>query len=159
MDIASITAAYEGLRAGKGILKSLYELKIDADAKARVDDVLLKLGDAQDALFSMREELFRLQTDNQELKEKISKSRDWEAKLAEYKLVKTEGGAVAYEFLGEPMHYACPNCISGEKLQILQTNRTLSGKYRCVACSAEYPIEPKRPRPPAPRLNYPGRDR
>ena len=54
MDIAIIAAAYEGLKAGKSILKSLYEIKIDADSKEKIDEVMLKLGEAQENVLSMR---------------------------------------------------------------------------------------------------------
>lgn len=142
MDITAITSAYEGLKVGKGILKSLYDIKVESDVKDRVDDVLSKLGDAQDALFLMREELFKLQEENKNLRESQNNTKKWEEKIAEYELSSTEGGAVVYRYKGEPQHYACPSCTSLNKIEILQDNRTKSGKYRCVGCSAEFPIKP-----------------
>ena len=143
MDMATITTAYEGLKIGKGLLKGLLDIKVEAEAKERVDEVLAKLGDAQDTLFTMREELFRLQAENQELHGKIKETEKWEAKLAEYVLAKTTGGAVVYEYKAEPHHFACPSCIENKSIQILQDNRTVSGKYRCVSCGAEFPIKPR----------------
>ena len=105
MEIATITAAYEGLKAGKEILKSIYDSKVDADAKEKIDVVMLKLGDTQDTLFSMREELFSLQSDNEALKKKIAETESWDNKLNEYELTKTSGGAVVYKFNGTPDHY------------------------------------------------------
>lgn len=148
MDIATITAAYEGLKIGKNVLTSLYDLKIEADARKKVDVVMSKLGDAQDALFSMREELFNLQSQNADLKKSIAESESWDKKLAEYTLSKTPGGAVVYMFNGSPDHYACPSCVTKKTIQILQDNRTYSGKYRCVSCSAEFPINPQTTPPP-----------
>ncbi len=142
MDIASITAGYQGLKIGKDILKSLYETKVAADAKEKIDEVMSKLGEAQDILFSMREELFRLQSKNEELKMKISETESWENKLTNYELTKTEGGAVVHKYIGEPEHYICTSCVSNRSIQILQDNRTMSGKFRCVACKAEFPIKP-----------------
>ena len=146
MDIATITAAYESLKAGKSILKSIYETKIEADAKDKIDEVMSKLGEAQDTLFSMREELFRLQSDNESLKKKISESESWDNKLSQYELTETSGGAVVYKFTGTPEHFICPSCISKKSIEILQDNRTYTGKYRCVACKAEFPIDPSQPR-------------
>ena len=144
MDIASITAGYQGLKIGKDILKSLYETKVTADAKEQIDEVMSKLGEAQDILFSMREELFRLQSENDELKKKISEAESWENKLSNYELTKTDGGAVVYKYTDEPEHYICTSCVSNKSIQILQDNRTMSGKFRCVACKAEFPVNPSR---------------
>ena len=143
MDIASIASAYEGLKLGKSILKAIYESKVEADAKEKIDEVMSKLGEAQDTLFSMREELFRLQSDNESLKKKISEADDWNSKQSQYELTETSGGAVVYEFKGTPKHFICPSCFSKKTVEILQDNRTLSGKYRCVACKAEFPVNPR----------------
>ena len=142
MDMSTITAAYEGLKVGKSLLQGLFDIKIEAEAKQRVGEVMSKLGDAQDALFSMREELFTLQTENKKLRDQVAESENWNEILSQYELVKSSGGAVVFKFKGEPGHYACPSCISVKSIQILQDNRTMSGKYRCVKCGAEYPINP-----------------
>jgi predicted RNA-binding Zn-ribbon protein involved in translation (DUF1610 family) len=102
-----------------------------------------KLGEAQDTLFSMREELFSLQTENETLKKAASETETWESKFSQYELHKTAGGAVVYLFNAEPQHYACPSCIENKSIHILQDNRTMSGKFRCVSCEAEYPIKQK----------------
>lgn len=143
MDIATVTTAYEGLKAGKSILQSLYKTKVKADAKEKIDDVMSKLGEAQDTLFSMREELFRLQADNETLKSEILELELWDNKLSQYELTKTAGGAIVYKFIGTPEHFICPSCVSKKKIEILQDNRTFSGEYRCVSCDAEFPINPR----------------
>lgn len=61
MDLASIDATYEGLKIGKDILKSLFDSKVDEAAKEKKRVALFQFGDAQDTLFSVREELFKLQ--------------------------------------------------------------------------------------------------
>jgi len=143
MDIASITAAYEGLKVGKNILQSLHKIKVESEAKERVNEVMSKLGEAQDTLFTMREELFKLQSENESLKKIISESENWDKKISEYELIKTSGGAVVYKYKKEPEHYVCPSCVSKNIIEILQDNRTISGKFRCVGCKSEYPINPK----------------
>ncbi|WP_022951962.1 hypothetical protein [Leucothrix mucor] len=144
MDFSSITAAYEGLKTGKAILQSIYDMKIEAETKERVDEVMSKLGEAQDTLFVMREELFRLQTKNAELMTSISQADDWEKRISQYLLAETSGGAVVYKYSGTPEHYACPSCAGKRVIEILQDNRTASGKFRCVGCDAQFPINPKR---------------
>ena len=54
MDVATISGAYQGLKAAKEILAAAFEAKVDAEAKPRVLEALSKLGDAQDALFALR---------------------------------------------------------------------------------------------------------
>lgn len=143
MDIATITSAYEGLKAGKRILKFLYDSKIDAEAKEKIDEVMLKLGEAQDSLFLMREELFGLQSANESLKKEIAEFESWDNKVSEYKLVNTQGGATVYKYISEPEHFICPSCFEKRKIEILQDNRTASGKYRCIGCKGEFPIKPQ----------------
>ena len=144
MDVASITGAYQGLKAAKEILGVLFDAKVDAEAKARIVDALQKLGEAQDTLFALREELFTLQASNNELRQEIAEAKSWQVKADRYELAKTAGEAVVYKFKDQPEHFACPSCFNTKQIQILQTNRTLSGKYRCNGCKSEFPIEPQR---------------
>lgn len=143
MDITAITAAYNGLKSAKDIFVGFTELKIEADSIGKINDAVKKVGDAQDALFQLREELFRLQEENNSLKITISEFESWESKLTDYELVKTAGNAVVYKFKSEPEHFICPNCVSNKSIQILQGNRTMSGKFRCISCDGEYPIKVK----------------
>ena len=148
MDIATITGAYQGLKAAKDILGVLFDAKVDAEAKPKILEAMQKLGDAQDTLFSLREELFALQASNDDLRRMIVAAESWRAVSEQYELTKTAGEAVVYRFKGVPEHFACPSCFNTNQVHILQTNRTLSGKYRCTGCNSEFPVEAQR-RPPA----------
>ena len=143
MDIASVAGAYEGLKAAKDILGGLFDAKVDAEVKAKIIEAQNKLGEAQDTLFGLREELFKLQSDNSQLKQELTKAQSWQAKVDQYELTKTNGGAVVYRFKGQPEHFACPSCFNSNQIHILQTNRTISGKYRCTGCNNEFPIDQK----------------
>lgn len=142
LDITSITAAYSGLKAAKDIFSSFTELKIEADTVARVNEAVKKVSDAQEALFELREELFRLQDENNNLRKQISEQTEWNSRLENYELIKTAGGAVVYKSKQGTEHYICPTCREKREIHILQNNRTVSGKYRCVNCKAEFPINP-----------------
>jgi hypothetical protein len=144
-------AAYNGLKFAKDSLTTLAEGKIERESQTKVLEALSKLGAAQDALFQLRDELFTLQSENVQLKGEIERHNTWNERLAAYDLVQTSGGAVVYKFKSSPEHYACPSCVNSRKLEILQDNRTLSGKFRCMGCENEYPINPRRDPPP---LNY-----
>jgi hypothetical protein len=148
MDIATITAAYEGLKASKQILGAAFDAKVDAEARPKVIAALEQLGNAQDALFSLREELFRLQSANQELRLQLTQAESWESRAKQYTLVRTKGGAVVYKFTLEPEHYACPSCYNKHEIHVLQDNRTMTGKFRCTGCEAEYPINSRTTPPP-----------
>ena len=144
MDITSITAAYSGLKAAKDIFTNVAGLKIETDTIAKINDAVKKVSDAQDALFEVREELFRLQDENNNLKKQITEQNEWNSRLENYELVKTPGGAVVYKSKQGTEHYICPTCKEKREIHILQDNRTISGKYRCVNCKAEFPVDPQK---------------
>ena len=145
MDATSVLAAYNGLKYAKDALTTLIQGKVEIESQGRISDALSKLGDAQDALFQLRDELFTMQSENARLKAEIETNSTWQTRVASYELVRTTGGAVVYRFKEQPEHFACPSCINGLKLQILQDNRTMTGKFRCTGCNAEYPINPRSP--------------
>lgn len=143
MEASTILAAYNGLKFAKDSLGAIIQGKIEVDAQAKVMAALEKLGAAQDALFEMRDELFTLQTEISRLKQELEANNAWKDRLASYELTKTAGGAIVFRSKGEPEHFACPSCANDLKIEILQDNRTSSGKYRCTGCKAEYPIAPR----------------
>ena len=141
LDMTSIGAAFSAIKATKEIIQGVLEAKVDVDAKAKIIDALTKVGEIQDNLFMLREELSSLQDRNSRLSGENEKLNQWNAKTDNYELTETEGGAVVYRFKGTPSHYICPSCYNKAEIQILQDNRTMSGKYRCTACKAEFPIK------------------
>ena len=152
IDPASIATAYSGLVAVKDIFQGLAGLKIDVDSLAKIHDAQLKLGSVQDTLFQLREELFTLQNEKQELTRQLDVQNAWKNQLSEYSLFAAPGGATVYVSSAEPVHYICPSCINKKEIHILQDSRTTSGKYRCTGCEQEYPIKPRQD-PNA--INYP----
>jgi regulator of replication initiation timing len=148
MDIAS---AYTAVNFIKDSLKAVLDIRIEAAAKKRINEILEKIGPIQDTLFDLREELFRLQTENTQLKEKLKENEDWERKLAEYQLTETAGGAVVYQFKGELKHYICPSCLNKKEIHILQDTRTMGGGFNCPGCNKLFRIKQTRyPDDPAP---------
>ena len=141
MDVTSIAGAYQGLKAVKDILTGAIEAKDDVDAKAKILEAQIRLGEIQDTLFGLREQLSELQDQKRQLQEQLVAAQAWNEKLNQYELTKTVGGAIVYNYKGDPKHFACPTCINKQEIQILQDNRTMSGKYRCTGCANEFPIE------------------
>ena len=94
-------------------------------------------------MFQLREELFRLQDENKNLKQRINEQDEWNKRIENYELTKTAGGAIVYKSKEGTEHYICPSCKEKREIHILQDNRTQSGKFRCVNCNAEFPINPR----------------
>ena len=142
MDPISLAGAYQGLKAAKDILTTLFEAKVDADAKPKILEAQGKLGDVQDALFVLRERLSELQQERDELKAELATTRAWQAQAIQYELATTPGTAVVYKYKDEPEHYACPSCFNKREIHILQDNKVMAGTYRCTGCGANYPVKP-----------------
>jgi hypothetical protein len=142
VDLPTIGAAYAGLKAGKELLTAVLETKIESESRARIAEALTKLGQAQDTLFELREELFRLQSENEGFRQQLAAADDWKQRLSQYSLQKTSGGAVVYAFGGQPEHFACPACISKRELHILQDGRNAAGSFTCPGCKSSFPVRP-----------------
>jgi len=148
MDASAVLAAYNGLKFARDSLTALVEGKVEIESQAKIIEALTKLGAAQDALFQLRDELFTLQSENVRLRQDVERQNTWKERIASYELAKTVGGAFVYRFKSEPEHFACPSCANNQKLEILQDNRTLSGKFRCPGCENEYPVNARQMQPP-----------
>jgi len=157
MDMSLVQAGIASVKALQELAKAGFDAKVDSKSSERVVEVMGKLSDAANALYEMRDELFRLQAENEKLKRETEKRLAFDTRRDQYEITKTAGGAVVWAFKGEPEHYACPNCMNDDRIQILQDNRTLRGKYRCTAkdCGAEFPINAATKPPPLPPINYP----
>jgi hypothetical protein len=140
MDIATFTSAYSSLKIAKDIFQGFSDLKMESDSIGKINEAVKKVGEAQHALFQLRDDLFRLQEENNSLKITIRDSTLWEDKIAEYDLVKTVGEAIVYKYKNEPEHYICPSCTSKKSIQILQDNKSPSGSFSCNGCSSHYTI-------------------
>jgi predicted RNA-binding Zn-ribbon protein involved in translation (DUF1610 family) len=152
MDAATIAGAWEGLKAAKQLFTAFIDGKVDEAARPKIHAAVEQVGKAQDTLYELRDELFTLQATNEKLRRELATIDEWKQLSARYTLGKTEGGAVVYVYNAEPTHYACPTCYNNKQIVPLQDNRTLSGKFRCTGCHAEYPVNASQKAPP---LDYP----
>jgi predicted RNA-binding Zn-ribbon protein involved in translation (DUF1610 family) len=140
-----IAGAATSIKMVKDTISALLDLKVDIETRAKIADALAKLGDAQDAVFMLRETLFELQRENESLRQVIAKHDDWKKRVDPYKLAQTAGGAVVYRNAGGdgvPEHFACPTCVNKREIQILQDRRTFTGDFDCPSCKTKYPIKP-----------------
>lgn len=145
MDITTISSAYTSLKTIKEIGSSLLDAKIDAEAKARVAEVIEKLGRVQEALFFIREELIRVQDENQVLKRQIA---DLEKKLE-------QRGNVTYE---KPSYWIiegekrdgpfCQRCYDVDN-NLVRLQGGKNDMWRCYEC--RHTVYGPNYKPPAPR--------
>ncbi len=156
MEMTSITAAYNGLKIAKNIFTDLNDLKIETATLDKINEAVKKVAEAQDALFILREELFKLQDENNSLKRELDDIETWDNKISQYTLTKTNGGSVVYKYNSEPLHYACPSCATKQELQFLQEEGGYSGASICPNsnCNGRYQIEPDKDMSP---LNFDNR--
>lgn len=145
--MSDIGNAYSGLKFAKDVFTSILELKIENKSALEINNALKSLGDTQDLLFELREELLRLQGENSDLTKKLEVSDNWEIKLKNYELTESEGGAIVYYFNGSPKNYACPVCIERKELHILQDRRRMTGEYECHSCDSKFPVNKPGPMP------------
>lgn len=136
----TVATALNGIKTANAVVSSLLDLKIEAGSLKKVTEALQSLGTAQDTMFQLRETLFELQTENEKLRKEISARDDWDTKIAQYDLAKTDGGAVVYKFKGEPQYYVCPSCVINREIHILQDRKDVKGCFRCPKCKADFPI-------------------
>jgi hypothetical protein len=143
MDTALVTAAITGIRFIKDSLEVALGYKIENESSAKINEALKQVGAIQDTLFELREELFRLQSENQGLRGQLKAKEGWESQKSQYSLEETAGGGIVYAFQGTPKHYACPSCFTKETIQILQDKNVMGGQFACPGCEAEYRVKPR----------------
>jgi predicted RNA-binding Zn-ribbon protein involved in translation (DUF1610 family) len=156
MDPISLVGAYQGLKAAKEILGTLFDAKVDAESRPKILEAHGKLGEVQDALFMLRERLAELQQERDQLRDELATAKNWSDRAAQYELASTPGSAVVFRFTEQPEHFACPSCFNKAEVQILQDNRVMAGTYRCPGCEAQFPVklEKRYELPPVRRGGY-----
>lgn len=155
MDIASIATAYNGLKSTLDIFQDLTKLKIASDSTIKINEAVKKVADAQQTLYLLRDELFKLQDENRELKTTIHEFKLQNDQLSLYELFQSVGGAMVYKYKSEPVHFACPSCFSKKSIEILQNLDNGFGDYSCSGCKSTYAIGLKQPAPHIPSAkNY-----
>ncbi|WP_279485805.1 hypothetical protein [Aeromonas veronii] len=70
MDITAITSAYTAIKSIKDIGKLVLDAKVDSEVSEKIQASIEKLGDVQDTLFYIREELLSQQEEKERLKKR-----------------------------------------------------------------------------------------
>jgi uncharacterized protein YbaR (Trm112 family) len=131
---------------------SVTDRKIAAELN-KIQSLILSLqseqADIHEVNMKLREELYEFRLKNDALKKEMSDQAGWEDKLSKYWLIKTDGGATVYVYMGQdvPQHYVCPSCTSKKLTEILQDCGDGSGRFICPKCNVKYPINKNNNRP------------
>ena len=143
MDMSAISGAISSAKVLKDVLQALATLKVEKATLARINEALNQVHSVQEALFDSREELFKLQKDNDDLRRKLKEHDDWETSKAKYQILQTLGGAIVYASKTEsPNHFARPRCMSKREIQILQDIHVNSGGFERPNCKEIYSVKP-----------------
>jgi hypothetical protein len=143
VEIATTAAAVGAIKTAFNALKDLKELGLSAKHAAVVDAAMDDMREAQNQLNNVQGEILELREENHALKRTIANHDNWQDRFDQHALVQTPGGAQVYQG-GEPPnnYYACPACIEHQKIQILQTERSMSGRWSCPSCNTKFPVDP-----------------
>ncbi|TOG37424.1 hypothetical protein CGJ05_22765, partial [Vibrio parahaemolyticus] len=75
MDIATITSAYTAIKNIKEISKLALDTKIDSEVSEKIQASIERLGEVQDTLFYIREELLTQQEEKEKLKKELAAAK------------------------------------------------------------------------------------
>ncbi|MEL4201767.1 hypothetical protein C9E85_05410 [Plesiomonas shigelloides] len=75
MDITTITSAYTAIKNIKEITKLVLDAKIDAEVSEKIQASIERLGEVQDTLFYIREELLTQQEEKENLKKELASAK------------------------------------------------------------------------------------
>jgi len=140
VEISVINTAYNSLRFVRDSLSLALNAKVDEEARSKIYEAMERVTSLQDGLFNTQQELLSLQAENEALKKQIAAANTWKERASLYKLVKTSGGALVYEFQGQPAHYVCPSCYEVYRIAILQDTAARERLWECVTCKTSFKL-------------------
>jgi hypothetical protein len=144
-----------------GTLKTAYDLAKDlvnlhdtTVRQGRVAELQRQILDAQQSAIDANQERATLMETISQLRGKVAQLEAWNTEKQRYKKVEVATGVIAYTLKegmenGEPIHYACTDCYSDNKISILKSETWDPGRshvlsyHRCG--SALYLAGAKRP--------------
>lgn len=89
MDVISIGAAFESFKTIKTLLGMAVDAQVDAQARSKILDAQVKVGEIQNALLELQERLFACQEEQKRLRDQLAAERNWTGTAAEYELTET----------------------------------------------------------------------
>ena len=145
IEIASISAALQGVKVLKELIFASTELNKKTEISMAVADVMEKLADAQSSIISSNNELLTLQAKYADLEKQLAEIENWKNEANRYHLHEIGPQVFTYKLKEshadrEPIHYLCTNCYSNRKKSILNlvTSSSDAISYSCPSCPTKY---------------------
>lgn len=135
-----LAAAISSLKALKDGISLAFDAKVDAEVRSARVAVMDQLGKTQETLYDLRDELFKIQTENEELKRAASSSAKWDEASAQYEFVESPGGAYVFRSLSDHNLFACPTCMHNKRLSALQPQGMYPSTRWCLVCEKPYRV-------------------
>lgn len=155
MDIGSIGAAINSLKAAKDIAQAMLELKVSADVQAKVIELQNRILEAQSRALDGQTEHFELSKKLAEVEAELARLKAWHDEQSRYALREVSPSVFVREILesmrnGEPQHWLCCNCFDKGEKSILQFafDSGPAKSYKCHRCGSEIRVENSGWRPP-----------
>lgn len=122
---SEVSAALASLKAAFDILKGMNSLNIDVSVKQQTTELLSSLIAVQSGMLSLQTEYQKLLESNEDLRQQIVQSEQWEETESHYDLRKTTLGGIvrapnAKHPRPDPLYWLCANCFENKKKSILQ---------------------------------------
>ena len=142
-----------------GTLKTAYDLAKDlvnlhdtTVRQGKVAELQRQIVDAQQSAIGANQERAALMETISQLRGKVAQLEAWNTEKERYKKVEVGPGLIAYalkEDMEEPVHYACTDCYSDNKISILKSETWAPGRCKVLSChrcgSALYIVGAHRP--------------
>ena len=164
MDITTLAAAQESIKALFSLAKVATAATVDHELKARLIEIQAGILEAQSKLGDAQAERLGLLHQIAELRDKVRQFENAQAALTSYKLHPIDHGKFLYKFINsgpdDVDHFACPTCYDSAKVTVLQSRKTGTNQttYTCNTCKFSLSVGPSNPPPPIQRgQNWLGR--
>ena len=146
LDLSLITGTIGALKGVAELVSSTKDIVGDGAVSEKLIAMRDLIYDAQGKAIEAQSQLYEIDRENRELKEKLAAVSKWEETASRYRLVDYGGGTFAYQLnedadTDEPPHRICAVCFENSRRSILQFEFKTSGgqdKYRCVPCNQEF---------------------
>lgn len=151
MDMTSISAAQQSIKALLGIAKAATGAVVDHEVRSRLIEIQQGILDVQSQLGDAQADRLELMQEVQILRDRLRGLEVEKAKLDSYELHEIKQGCFLYkskEGGTHPIaHFACPTCHNAGKVAVLQASKTGRAQvcHTCTACNFRLIIGPDDP--------------
>jgi predicted RNA-binding Zn-ribbon protein involved in translation (DUF1610 family) len=157
MDITTLAAAQESVKALFSLAKVATAATVDHELKARLIEIQAGILEAQSKLGDAQAERLDLLHQVAELRDKVRQFENAHAALDAYKLHEIDSGKFLYKYINSGPdgidHFACPTCFDAGKVTVLQSKKTGTNQsyYSCNTCKFGLSVGPSDPARPIAR--------